>query len=82
MPNVYVTKFFDPEVKENKETKKIKVSGSKYTVRFNVDKSWYGEVRISEIPAAKPVDAIEKASGMLDRVLPGVDITDVAYEQE
>ena len=80
MPNVYVTRFFDPEMKH--EPKKIKVSGHMYSVHFNVDSSWYGAVRISKIPADKPVDAIEKASSMLDRVLPGVNVTDVSYEQE
>lgn len=76
MPNVYVSKFFDPA---EKKTKHIKAEGHTYSVDFEVKDAWYGEVRLTHIPASSPHDALCKAGKMLERVLPGSECVGASY---
>ena len=77
--NVYVSKYFNAD--EANETKRVKPEGHKFSVTFDVQDCWYGQVRITEIPAKDQLTALTKASDMLTKVLPGANIEEVSYAQ-
>ena len=76
MPNVYLSKYYDPKEKT------IKPQGHFYSVDFSVQDSWYDEVRITRIPATRTMDALTKAGKMLERVLPGATPIEVSYSED
>ena len=75
--NVYVSKYYNAEEAQ----KKVKPEGHRFNVEFDITDCWYGKVKINEIPAKDQFTALEKASDMLVKVLPGVTIEEVSYAQ-